>query len=267
MNKGLELFLKGSNVEDTKKAPPPQNIGEAIDGVIKYIESQLPKVIDVDFTPISFDLTEDEKRLIMGGQHGNIGIFDLPGKKITKDIELCSCPITSVVFALRDTIVIVVNEMNVIYILDFPSFNLICNFMLLPNKLVIKPGYQRNCIYISNYTSTVLVYDLLPLESVDNRSDIIKREVQTDGVATCLDICEDGSLIAFGFQEGIVRLYHGETESQLQSSEIIDAAADIISFGQGRKLLAAGFSNAKIMVWNIDPELSVKSVIECHTSY
>ena len=265
MNQSLEIFMKSSNVEE-KKPPAPQNIEEALDGIVKFIETQLPKVIDVDFTPLCFDLTEDEKRLIMGGQHGNIGIFDLPNKKITKDIELCSCPINFVLFALKDSIVLVLNEMRVLYILDFPSFNLVNNFLLNSVKLTIKPGFLRDAVFISTYTNIVIVYDLKPLESVENRSDIIKREIQADGVVTCLDVCDDGALIAFGYEHGIVTLYHGETESKLQETEPYTASVEIIAFSQARKLMAAGFLDATLMVWNIDSVLSIKSVINCHSS-
>jgi WD40 repeat protein len=266
MNPALELLLKSTNVEDTRRAPQPSNIGEALDGVIKYIETQLPMVIDVDFAPVCFDMTEDENRLIMGGKHGNIAIFDLTNKKIVKDIELCSCQITSVVFCLKDSIVMVVNEAKYIYILDFPSFNLVNTFALPGKKLVIKTGFLKDSVMISNESSIVYYIDLKNLEpDSENRNEVMIREIVNDGTVTCLDICDDGSLFAFGFEEGFIRLYHGETESELQQTNIYNRKIDIIAFGEHRKLLAAGLADGRIVVWNIDTGFTDKNYIFEHS--
>jgi WD40 repeat protein len=266
MSSGLEFLIKGStsNVEDPKKVESPEDLKEAMESVVRYIESQLPNVIDVDFTPLCFDITEDENKLIMGGQHGNIGTFDLVARKVTKDIELCSTPISSILFGLKDSIVIVANEAKALFILDFPSFNLVHTFTVSCITLMIKPGYGRDSIMISTCTNIVLVYDLKQLEDDEDRSDLNKREINVEGSVTCLDLCDDGSLLAFGFLEGYIRLYHGETESSLQESANFECRIDIISFGQYRKLIAAGLSDSRVIVWNIDSNLSLKHIIECH---
>lgn len=266
MNPALEQFLKGSAIEEHKRPAQPSNVEEAIEGVIKYIETQLPNVIDVDFTPICFDLTEDESRLILGGQHGNIAIFDLINRKVVKDIELCSCPITSVIFCLKDSIVLVLNENKHICILDFPSFNLVYNFSLPSQKLVIKPGFMRDMIFISTYTDIVLTYDLKKLEEDhEERVDLVRKEIICEGVVTCLDVCDDGSLFAFGFEEGYIGLFHGETESQLQKTEKFGSRVDIVVFAQMRKFIAAGFSDTTVVVWSIDTDFTVKNIIKNHT--
>ena len=266
MTSGLENLLRGSSKNEEKTRTEPKNISEAIKDVTKYIESQLPKVIDVDFTPLCFDITDDENKILMGGFHGNIAIFYLtaPEPKIIKDIELCSCPISTVVLTLKDSIALVVNEMKVLYILNFPSFNLVQNFVLNSEKITICPGFGKEFVMISTYTNTVLVYDLKQLEDPENKSEFEKREIITDEIVSCLDICDDGSLIAFGFSEGFIRLYHGETESVLQQTEKFSSSIELIIFAQYRKLIAAGLSDARVIVWNIDSGLTVRSVIECH---
>lgn len=267
LNPSLEHFLKSTSLDDQRRPPSSQNIEEAIDSVISYIETQLPKVVDVDFTPICFDLAEDENRLIMGGLHGNIAIFDLISEKVVKDIELCSCPISSVTFCLKDSVVLVINEDKVFYILDFPSFNLVYNFTLSYPRLVVKAGFQKDSIFISTCTNIVIFFDLRQLEEeVENRSDLIRREIECDGNVNCLDICDDGSLFCFGFEKGFVRLYHGETESPLQETETYESQVDSVMFGSLRKLLAAGFSDFTVVVWNIDTGLTVKNLINVHSA-
>lgn len=266
MNPIVEQFLKGPASEEHKRPVQPENIQEAIEGVIQYIETQLPNTIDVDFTPLCFDLTEDENRLLLGGQHGNIAIFDLLHKKVVKDIELCSCPINSVIFCLKDTIVIVVNDYKQIYILDYPSFNLVHNFTLPSTKIIIKPGFLRDMIFISTNTNTVMIYDLKQLEEeTEDRAELVRQEMKCDGIVTCLDVCDDGSIFVFGFEEGYLRLYHGESQEGLQQTESFEARVDIIAFGEMRKILAAGFSDTKVVVWNIDAKMTVKNVIRNHT--
>lgn len=265
MNLALEHFIKSASVDEGRKTSKAENIEEAIQGVISYIETQLPTAIDVDFTPICFDLTEDENRLIMGGLHGNIAIFDLVNKKVVKDIELCSCPISSVVFSLKDSVVLVINEDKVVYILDFPSFNLVYNFSLNYPRLVIKAGFLKDTIFISTCTNIVIFFDLKQLEEdIENRSELVRREIEVDGVVTSLDICDDGSLFAFGFDDGLIRLYHGETESPLQEAKDGSSRVDIISFGSLRKMIAAGFTDFSVIVWNIDTSMTVKNIINVH---
>lgn len=241
-------------LEDINR-PPPADIEEAIESIKSYISSQLPLVIEVEFTPVCFDISKDQNRLVIGGQYGNLGIFDLGTRKMTKDIELVNRSITSVQFAMEDYLVIAATENGTIFFLEFPSFYLRNTLNFSNENLILKVGYQQDTLYISDGTNKIKRLDL---ETYN------ENFIETEEIVTYFDLCNEGNMVAFGFENGSVKLYHYITESFLQSTSEYTSPIKIIKFSQNSRYLAAGFADFVLKVWNIDPKMTVKHTFACH---
>ena len=219
--------------------PPPKNIDEAIVTINDYIKTQLPEVLEVEFTPICFDISHDQKKLIIGGQYGNLAIFDLVSSKMVKDIELVSHSITSVLFALDDSVVIAASENNTIFFLDFPSFNLRNSLSIPGEKILIKVGHPNDCIYISNKTTEIKIF------YIETNAE---QMIEAEQVVTYFDICNGGNMIAFALANGSIKLFHNSTDSSLQCTTEHPGTVEIMKFSQNIKLIAAGFSDFIVKV-------------------
>lgn len=253
---GVEWLSKSKELElERSSRLPPSNIDEAVERMNEYINSQLPLTYEMDFVPVCFDITEDQEKVFVGGQYGNIGIFNFAKRKMTKDIELTSKAIKAVILACDDTIGIAVTSTNLIYFLEFPSFYMKKTMTLPGSTLIVKLNLLKDSAYISNCSSQVKFVELEKFE---------ERTLEFDKFITCLDICDDGSLIALGQDDGSIKLIHGETEKPLQSTEPREFQVETIAFSQYRRFIAAGFSDYSVIVYNIDGELSVKSHLTEH---
>ena len=217
----------------------PTNIGDAIENVKKYIKSQLPEVVEVEFIPICFDMTFDQKKLVIGGQYGNLAIFDLLTKKMTKDIELISKSIISVSLALDDKIVIAATEDCTIFFLEFPSFYLLHSIVLQGEKIVMKVGTPKDTLYLSDFTNKIKI---LNIETYNEQ--FIEAELRI----TYFDLCNDGNMIAFALENGSINLYHWTTDSLLQSTGEYSSIVEILKFSQNTRFIAAGFADFTIKV-------------------
>jgi WD40 repeat protein len=63
----------------------------------------------------------------------------------------------------------------------------------------------------------------------------------------------------------VVKLIHGESESELQSTPEYEAAPTIISFSEHRRHIGVGFKNFTLKVWNVDSNFTLKYVFTKHT--
>lgn len=234
----------------------PSNIEEAMGCITSYISSQLPLVVDMDFIPICFDITADQTKLVIGGQYGNLAIFDLHSKKMTKDIELISKSITSVNLALDDTIVIAATENCSLFFLEFPSFYLRHSLNLSGLRLITKVPLPGNKIYVSDYSSKIKIF------SVENYT-----EEFLDCTLNVLqfDICTDGNLIVYALEDGSIKLFHTTTQSLLQGVNENSSLVEILKFSENIRFIAAGFKDFTIKVWNVDAKMTLKNVFSEHT--
>lgn len=253
---GIEWLNKAKQHEIERSTRlPPSNIDEAVERMNEYINTQLPLTYEMDFIPVCFDVTQDQEKVFVGGEYGNIGIFNFSSRKMTKDIELTSKSIKTVLLACDDTMGIAVTSANLIYFLEFPSFYMKKTMLLQGGPLVLRLNYLKDSVYISNCTNTVR---FIELEKFDERTLQLEEQVN------CLDICDDGSLIALGGENGSVRLIHGETEIPLQLTEPRESSVEIVAFSQYRRFVAAGFKDFIVVVYNVDGDMSVKSYLDDH---
>lgn len=280
---GLEYIMRraiGSSAPDSSKDEPPTDLEGAMKQVSNYIQSNLPTVIEIEMIPMCFDLIEDETKVILGGKQGNVAIYDIEAQKIMSDIELCSCAITSTSFVLDYTAVIVTNQVMSMYVLQYPSLSTLCSLPLGIERLDVRIGLNKESFIVANCTEVVMIYDLtcfkeenliinplLPTEINDNlegHSKILTRKLEMGSVAACLDISEDGSLLGFGLANGTVKLYHGESESELQSTHSLESPIEKICFSQHRKLLAVVTNKNKVVVMSIGAVFNIKHTNEYH---
>jgi WD40 repeat protein len=245
------------NLQD-EKIQLPKNFEEAMDQIHGYINKQLPLVIDVEFIPICFDITKDVKRLVIGGQHGNLAIFDLENKKLAKDIELISKSIVAVNFAKDDTMVIAATENLTLFFLEFPSFYLLHTVNLQGHGIIIKVGIPSYTAYICDHTTSIHVIDLNDDEFKETTLSHINR-------ITHFDISKDSSMLAFGLETGSIQLFHTETQVLLQNTPESPQTIEILKFSENIKLIAACFNDFSIKVWNIDIRMSLKHYFQYHT--
>ena len=235
-------FLRQANEkakEEIKKKAPPTNMEESMEKVNEYINSQLPITYEMDFIPVCFDVTQDLQRVFVGGRYGNIAIFNIPTKKMIKDIELNPTAITSVLLTMEDTLAIVTTENKTIYFLDFPSFYNRKTVALKDGPVIIKPTVLKDSIYVANSTEKIRFFELEKLE---------ERHIQLEGIATYIDISEDGTLIALAINDGSIELFHGDTEKVLQKTSPCNSIIDVLTISQFRKYFAAGFRDFTIKV-------------------
>lgn len=233
----------------------PINIDEALKRIEEYIDTQLPEVFETEFIPICFDVAKDQMKLVIGGQHGNLAIFDVISKKMTKDIELITKSITSVKFALDDSMVIAAIEDCTIFFLEFPSFYLLHTVNLPGIRIVLQVGVPQDTVYASDMTNCIFCYYLNNFED-----DVI----DTEHYITYFDISKDGSMLAYAVESGSVKLLHTETKSVLQSTKDSYDKVEILKFSDNIKYLSAAFENFVVKVWNIDLKMTIKHVFSNH---
>ena len=261
---GLEYIMKravGANTVEASKELLPTNLEIATKQIQKYIESNLPKVIEVDFIPYCFDLSRDEDKIVMGGKHGNIAIFDLINLKTIKDVEICSCKITSVNLALDESLIIVTNQVLCLYIIRFPSIEIFQTVPLGPYKLDLRLGLNKDNFFVTNCTEFILFYGLT---QIINEEDLYMKTINIGAPATCIDMSDDGSLIAFGLSDKRIKLFHGETETELQATDCFEDDISKICFSQHRCLLGVALKNNKVVVVNIGSVFSIKHTNNYH---
>ncbi|OMJ68993.1 hypothetical protein SteCoe_33401 [Stentor coeruleus] len=270
--RGLENILKrvvGDDMNETCKNQSVKGLSEAMDQVSSFIDANLPKVLEIDIIPLCFDLTFNEKNIVFGGKQGNIASYDLVDKKMLLDIELCSCSIKTIHFALEDRLVVATNQAWSMYIIDYPSLITLSSLPLGVNKLDVKIGFSNDCIIVTNLTNQAKIYNFKCYKEnnilyKDMKTEIEIRSLDFSSQALCVDVSEDGTLIGFGFVNGIISLYHGESESELQSSCSFNCPIEKLTFSQSKKFIAFVLNKAKAVVLTIDSVLSTKLISKFH---
>lgn len=263
---GLEFLVRKtlSNPLDATKSSNPENFEEALKEFIDFCEIQLPDIFEIDFVPICFDVSEKENAIVLGGKHGNIGFYDMNTKKMMRDEEICQSSINNIFLALDDTQIIISTSDNIILFLEFTTLIFLHQVNLTSNPISMRLGGNKNQLYCSNYDKEIKIIEM----KVNNKSkhSIYKeRKIEFNAIICCLDVSDDGSLIALGQIDGSIKLVHGESESSLQSTSVYTCEPTIIAFSEYRKHLAAGFKDFTLKVWNIDTSFTLKYDFSQHT--
>jgi WD40 repeat protein len=265
---GLDFALRKTlSATDILKLKTPPDFGSALNEFVGYCEDQLPSILEIDFIPLAFDITKDESSIVLGSKQGNIAIFSVEENKQLKDEEKSKGSIKSLVLIGDDTQLAVVTSMFEILVLDFPSLEKAHKIELKPFNISLKSRPGKDLFYYSNCANEIYVV------TVDRRDDIqlderkyIQRPIKIHGSVVCIDISDDGSLIAAGLSTGEIQLLYADTESELQCTEAYNFPPNMICFSEHRRLLAASFTDNVLKVWNINSTLSLKNVFNHHTN-
>jgi WD40 repeat protein len=265
---GLEfLFRKTlSNPSDLRPQSSPSSFSEGLQEFISFCEKQLPEMLELDFTPVSFDISENEEVAVLGSGYGDVVIYDLGTKKMLKDEEICHCAINALYLVMGDRkLVCSTADLNLI-ILDFPSLKrpktvfMGPSLAVPPQPLCVKLGSGRNMLYCCNFSRSIRVLEL------DNRDSHKERVLDAGDEVSCIDVSDDGSLLACGLVNGIVKLIHCESESELQSTAAHASSPTIISFSEHRRHIGVGFKDNSLRVWLVDSDFSLRFEFSSHSA-
>lgn len=265
---GLEYLLSKalSNQSISDKPEPPQDFKGALTDFLNFCDSQLPSILDTDFMPVCFDISKDEETLIIGGQHGNIASYDMIQKRVLRDDDVCGDnAITTVKFVLYERQVVLCTSSCEIFILEFPSFKHLHKISLdcqskeiTPDfqlHITIKLGSEEEWIYFTSFAPEVRIVKL-STEKYFYTKKFETRKIDMDSCVMCLDVSDDGTLLALGLENGMIRLVHADTEASLQSTEIYSQIPVNVAFSQYRRYIAAAFDDNSVKVWNLDNKLT-----------
>ena len=258
------LKTRKTNIE-VYKSHNPLDYHEAILEFNRYCERQLPKAAYIAFIPSCFDITEDEKTVVIGGQYGNIASFDVQSSQILRDEEIAqSSSIINIIMALKDTQVVALTNYSELCFLDFPSLDILFKIHLKPSPISLKNGSIKQCLYFTNGTNEI---GIIKLSREDDfyAKKFQKRSLVMDSIVNCMKMSDDGALIAVGMDNGMISIIYAENEIKLKSTPELLNKPIIISFSEGNDYIAAGFDNHMIIVWTIDSEFRLKYQFSKHT--
>lgn len=269
---GLENVLKrtvGKDMTEFGEEQKAIGLSEAMGQVAKFIEANLPKVLEIDIVPLCFDLTTNEKYAVFGGKQGNVASYDLVSQKMLLDIELCGCPIKTIHFALEDKVIVATNQAWTMYFLDYPSLIPLSSLPLGVNRLDVKIGINHDSVVVTNWTNQAKIYNLKCFKETsflynDKKTEIELRSLDFSSPVISVDVSESGALIAFGLINGVISLYHGETESELQSSSSFHSPIEKIAFSQDAKYIAFVMNKTKAVVLTIGSVFNIKLISKFH---
>ena len=261
---GLEFLLRKtlSNPSEIRKTAQPTNFQDALNEFFGFCEKQLPEMLETDFIPICFDISENEEIVVLGGKNGEIGIYNLAQKKMIKDHEVVRSAINTVLLAQMDTRIIISTSNFEVIIFEYPSLKMLQRMQLLEQDISLKLGSNKSILYCSNFTEFLSVFEI---GAEKGKAFLSHWKIETVDKICCIDVSDDGSLLAFGLNNGVVKLIHGESESELQSTPEYEAAPTIISFSEHRRHIGVGFKNFTLKVWNVDSNFTLKYVFTKHT--
>ena len=241
---GLEFLfrktLSDPGTLNTKASP--ENFKEAMDEFVEFCEEQVPKIQETDFIPTCFDITISGEEVVIGGKHGNITIYDMSTQKKVSDQDISRFSIQNILLAMNDKYIAAADSSQVLYFFEYPSLDLIHKIDFKPQPLCIKLGGSKNAIYCSNYENDLRIIEIF-VGKKDKEAKFFERKIETNEVICCIDVSEDGSLLAFGLKNGVIKLIHGESENELQATSEHSSAPVIISFSEHRRHIGVGFED------------------------
>ncbi|OMJ77979.1 hypothetical protein SteCoe_22300 [Stentor coeruleus] len=267
---GLQYLLsKTLSVEEAAEPPKkPESFTECLDDLLDYCNKQLPTLYNLDFKPVSFDISKDEETLVIGGEHGNVAVYDMLKKVKIRDEEKCGIySVVSILFVLNEQQIVFCSSKSDIHFLEYPTLKNLYKIELnySPIRLndgqgtilnvSMKLGSNEEWLYYCNYTEEVQIMKLSTTKDY-YRKRIDQHHIETQDKVTCLDISDDGTLIAVGLDNNTIGLIHADTFTKLQSTENYTSRPLLVTFSQNRKYIAAGFEDFKVIVWRLDNVLT-----------
>lgn len=264
---GLDfLFSKTlSNPLDFRKVKTPENFEEAFNDFVGFCEKQMPVIQEIDFIPTCFDISDNEETIVFGDKYGNVTIYDAKAKHTNLDVEVCRSGIVTVLLAAANTRILASSLSFEIFFIESKSLSVLRRIQLEPKPISLKLGGGKNLAYISNCSKTLKIIEINSEKELGKPS-YFERYIEACDEICCIDVSDDGSLLAFGLSTGVIKLIHGESENELQSTECFSSPASIMSFSQYRRHIGVGFQDFTLKVWLIDSNFTLKYSFAKHTA-
>ena len=269
---GLDYLLAKTLSKQSSANEPdlPGDFSSALSDFVSFCDKQLPSVMDLDFMPMCFDISKDEENLIIGGEHGNVAVYHVPSKFKPKDEEVCGeYAVVSVLFTLNEKQIVLSSSKAEIFFLNYPNLRVLGRLELsytpiplspdsnITLNAVMKIGGNEECLYYTKFDERVYVVKLSTEKGYyAKKVDLIT--IKTASKVICMDVAGDSTLLAVGCDDCRVCLIHNDTESTLQSTQSYSSKPTVLAFGLKLKLLASGFEDFSVRVWNLDSTLSLK---------
>ena len=275
----LELLLTKTLSEQTspEEQIQPADFPTALNELVSYCQKQLPTNINLDFMPVCFDISKDEENLIIGGQHGNLALYNVPTGLKTKDEEVCEGhSVVSVLFTLGERQVVMCSSKSELFFLESHSLKVLGKLDLayaprclgedssIILNVVMKLGANEDRLYFCRYGFEVSIIELSNTKGFYSKP-IPESSLKSSSRVLCLDLSDDGTLLAIGCESGVVGLIHTDSSTMLQRTQEYETRPLILTFGIKRKYLAGGFDDNSVRVWNLDSSLTLKYEFNKHT--
>lgn len=243
----------------------PEDFSQALQEFSQYCERQLPHKYLLAFIPTCFTLTNDEQSLVIGGSIGNIANFSIEKGQILRDEEIShSNAIISVEVVLNDSQVVALTANFELFFLEFPSFEVLYRTSLKAFPVVMKQNPKMNVLYLTNGGEE------LSCITLSNEDDFYtkkyrKRQIPMNDLPCSLQVSTDGSLLAVGFEKGMITIFHANNEKPLKSIEECEGKPLLIAFSKHNSYMAASFEDYSIKVWAMGNNLNLLHVLSRHS--
>lgn len=244
----------------------PSNFYEAITEFSKYCERQLPKIYQISFIPTCFCVSKKRENIILGGQQGNIADLHMPGGSKLRDTEIChSIPISNVLLVLDDTQIVLLNQSNVLYFLEYPSFEILHKFTLKVFPTWIKEVPSEKNLYFSGDP------DGINIIKIGNEKDFYvkktpARVMKIEKNCGCFDVSNDSSLLAVGMDNGMICIFYVDNERKVKETDVNSSKPVVVCFSHFAREVATAFEDYQIKVWALGAFVELKYELNKHTS-
>ncbi|OMJ78802.1 hypothetical protein SteCoe_21330 [Stentor coeruleus] len=260
MDAAYSLGSFGTTNLDSYRFKEPANFFEALEQFNRFCQRQLPKNYDTVFKPVCFDVSEDERYVVVGGQYGNVANIDTSLGKILRDEEICNgFPITNILLVLKTQQVVVTNSNFEIFFLEFPALKPIYKSYFPDGINYIKSDIRTNRIYFCNSQPYVGVIQLSQEEDFYTENYVVTK-ISHDSNVENLEISDDGGLMAIAGDQGAISIVDLTTENIIKEIGIQGSKVVILAFSDDSDCVAAAFENNKIKIWGIEMEMSLKYI-------
>ena len=240
------------------KSHSPKNFQEALAEFSTFCNRQLPKVMNTVFTPTCFDVTMSEEFAVLGGEHGNIANLELSSNKVLRDEEICyEVQITSVDLVLNDLQVIITNSNYEIFILDYPSFEVLYKFQMTHGPISVVFSRVNNNLYLSNLSNDLMHVHLNSQDDFYTNFFAINSLPQ-DRKINCLAKSHEGKSLVIGFEDGKISFFCVQSHSLQYETQGHSAAPILITVSDDNEMMAAAFEDNLIRIWNLNENLALK---------
>ena len=236
-----------SNMEDYQ-SHDPSNFHQALSEFNSYCERQLPKTFPTIFTPTCFDISDNEENIVIGGVYGNTANLELVTGQILRDEEISrNLSVTQILMTLNDTQVLIINEAFQLFILSFPSFEILGRVQLNVFPTVMQYHKRDESVYILNSSKEIKVYNLCKEEDFYSKIFVSKiLPLEDESCYICMN--NDCSFLAIGLNNGMISVVHLDSEKKIKETGGYKSRPSLIIFSENSSHLAAAFEDFSIKV-------------------